>query len=605
MPRQVAIDETTCRALVAWALALTASVAGADERRWSAAVPAAVQPARVTLDCPDDLTVECDGMGNVVEREAWLAAFEAGANGRCQPAELVLDSMGNLTPTLSFPDFSDLSAWTLNGVTATIGNPVDDGTRRVLRLTDGLGQSGSAFVTNPVALAGDASFSAYFTFRIGDAEGVGDGDGAGADGLVFVIQTVSDTAGGTGGGIGYQGIIPSLGVEFDTYDNGAWDRFDGNHVGIDENGDVASIQQASVARRFNDGGAWHAWVDYDGALDVLEVRLASDALRPDLPILSHVVDLPALLGTSDAFVGFTSGTGGGAGDHDVLSFFFTEGLVPFECGGTGRDVVLASATDDCRDTTSCLRTLTLVDTTPPELASDAIPWCHPDAASAEAAALAATSAFDACSPPVVLDVSSSGACDGVVTVAGTDACGNVASVVHDVRIDAAPPIFTTCPATIEATASGPGGATVPVLATASDGCADVVVTNDRTAGGADATDLYPCGLSRVTFTAEDACGLAATCEVLVRVVPDGSAPDVGPVLRVTKDAADRPLLDWTTAPAADWYAVLRGARAAATVAPALGGWGVPGRTWADAGADGALLHYDVRAGRCDGSLTGD
>ena len=74
--------------------------------------------------------------------------------------------------TITYPDFSDLSAFTLNGVTPGI-NPgatgvLDNYGRRVLRLTDNLSQSGSAFLTSPVLLedAGgfQASFSTAFTF---------------------------------------------------------------------------------------------------------------------------------------------------------------------------------------------------------------------------------------------------------------------------------------------------------------------------------------------------------------------------------------------------------------------------------------------------------
>ncbi|MEO7762506.1 MAG: hypothetical protein ABIS68_11425 [Casimicrobiaceae bacterium] len=41
---------------------------------------------------------------------------------------------------------------------------------------------------------------------------MGDSDGAGADGIVFVVQPVSSTVGGGGGGIGYFGIPTSLAV---------------------------------------------------------------------------------------------------------------------------------------------------------------------------------------------------------------------------------------------------------------------------------------------------------------------------------------------------------------------------------------------------------
>jgi len=122
---------------------------------------------------------------------------------------------------VSYGDFSDLSALQQNGATAAIADPVtDDQGRKVLRLTNNLGQSGSAFLTNSINLANQASFSTFFTFNISHPMGISDGDGQGADGIVFVVQTVSNTAGGAGGGIGYLGINNSVGIELDTWDNG-------------------------------------------------------------------------------------------------------------------------------------------------------------------------------------------------------------------------------------------------------------------------------------------------------------------------------------------------------------------------------------------------
>ena len=59
---------------------------------------------------------------------------------------------------------------------------------------------------------------------------------AGADGVVFALQTNLLASGVSGGGIGYQTISPSLAVEFDTYQNG-WDpTYD--HIAVISNGDV-------------------------------------------------------------------------------------------------------------------------------------------------------------------------------------------------------------------------------------------------------------------------------------------------------------------------------------------------------------------------------
>jgi hypothetical protein len=228
---------------------------------------------------------------------------------------LLLAAAGAATAqqTINFPNFCNTSAFSLNGSTATL-NP---NAQCVLRLNQDFGV-GSAFVTNTFSLAADASFSTFFSFQIRNPVGIGDADGAGADGIVFAVQTVSNTAGGGGGGIGYAGITNSVGVEFDTYNNG--EPGGGNHVGIDLNGSVTSVTSLAIPGRFNDGALWFAWVDYNGVTDLLEVRVSNTPARPAAATIFTTVDLPTVLGTTNAFVGFTSGTGAGGGTHEIVSW---------------------------------------------------------------------------------------------------------------------------------------------------------------------------------------------------------------------------------------------------------------------------------------------
>jgi hypothetical protein len=230
---------------------------------------------------------------------------------------------------VSFGDFSDLSTFQQNGATAAIADPVtDDLGRKVLRLTNSTSQSGSAFLTNAINLANQASFSTFFTFRISNPLGISDGDGQGADGIVFVVQTVSNTAGGGGGGIGYFGINSSVGVEFDTWDNGAGANDpNGNHVGIDLGGSFNGSTQA-IATRMNNGADWYAWIDYDGLTDLIEVRLSETNSRPASPTLTRTADLVTALGQTNAFVGFTSGTGAAGGFHDIVNWQFRDNFQP-------------------------------------------------------------------------------------------------------------------------------------------------------------------------------------------------------------------------------------------------------------------------------------
>jgi hypothetical protein len=218
--------------------------------------------------------------------------------------------------TVTFTDFCSTSSFTLNGASASL-NP---NAQCVLRLTNGFGPGSSAFLTNTFSLASNASFSTLFRFQILNPVGIGDTDGAGADGIVFAVQTVSNTAGGGGGGIGFQGISPSVGVEFDTYNNGTQDQNDPNHIGIDTNGNMTSIALTHISPRFNDGGVWFAWVDYDGVAKVLQGRVNKTGVRPVNPDVSATLDLPAILGTNNVFVGFTSGTGAGGNTHEIIAW---------------------------------------------------------------------------------------------------------------------------------------------------------------------------------------------------------------------------------------------------------------------------------------------
>jgi hypothetical protein len=225
---------------------------------------------------------------------------------------------------ISFPNFSDSTGLQLNGNASTVGG--------VLRVTPATYyQAGSAFSTTTVPLASNGSFSTFFKFRISGSGGSGDEDGWGADGITFVVQTVSNSIGSSGGGIGYFGIPNSLGVEYDTWDNGPGSGDpNGNHVNVNLGGSFSPASDAAmVPNRMNDGTVWSSWVDYNGATDALEVRLVEGSnVRPVDALISKSVDLPAVLGSTNAFVGFTSGTGFAFGNHDILRWEFRNSFDP-------------------------------------------------------------------------------------------------------------------------------------------------------------------------------------------------------------------------------------------------------------------------------------
>lgn len=212
----------------------------------------------------------------------------------------------------NFQNFNDCSTLQLNGDALC--------TSGALRLTSALEfQSASAFSQSIVTLGAGSSFSTFFAFRITGSGGLGDGDGPGADGLTFAIQPNSNTAGGAGAGIGYGGIPNSIAIEFDTFENFELPSdTNGNHIGIDQNGSVDSLQVVEIATRLNDGMTKYAWIDYNGT--TLEVRFSQTNSRPAAPVLSRQIDLDTIVGGTQAFIGFTSATGSGFGNHDILQW---------------------------------------------------------------------------------------------------------------------------------------------------------------------------------------------------------------------------------------------------------------------------------------------
>ena len=225
--------------------------------------------------------------------------------------------------TVKFDSFSEQTGLTLNGNAAIVNTSDGD----VLRLTPAtFYQVGSAFSSTTISAS---TFSTFFKFRITSPGGslFDCNTQSGADGLVFVAQSVSSSIGGAGGGIGYKDIPNSVGVEFDTWCNAEFDDPSSNHIGISTNGSVhhgvGAPFTVNVSPNFDDSKIWYAWIDYNGTN--LEVRANQTGLRPADALLSRTLDIPSILGgLPNAYVGFTSGTGADFGNHDILSWEYSD-----------------------------------------------------------------------------------------------------------------------------------------------------------------------------------------------------------------------------------------------------------------------------------------
>lgn len=222
---------------------------------------------------------------------------------------------------VAFPNFASTTGLQLNSAEVT-------GSQSILLAANQQNRSGSFFTTSQFDVT---DFSALFQFRISSPGGQSDGTSAGADGLALVMQRVGATAlGGNGEALGYgarggtAAIGTSVAVEFDTFANN-WDP-NTNHIGLNLNGNLASLATTNIADAFDSGLLWTVWVDYDGT--TLEVRASTNGERPVTANLSQALDIATTIGGSTAFIGFTGSTGSAYGTHEVLAFAYSTAFVP-------------------------------------------------------------------------------------------------------------------------------------------------------------------------------------------------------------------------------------------------------------------------------------
>jgi hypothetical protein len=197
------------------------------------------------------------------------------------------------------------------------GNALVSPTEQLLRLTGADAQTGSAFSNTPISIA---RFTTSFQISLH-----GGTQPNFADGLTFVLQANAPTALGQGGaGLGYQGIGRSVAVKFGTF----------QYAGDPSNSSTGLVLNGAAPR----GG-----VDTSASLllnntDPKNVTLAYDGTTltetiVDVPrntrfTTSFTVNIPALLGSDTAYVGFTAATGSPGTQsywelQDIVNWTFT------------------------------------------------------------------------------------------------------------------------------------------------------------------------------------------------------------------------------------------------------------------------------------------
>ena len=211
--------------------------------------------------------------------------------------------------TFTYNDFSNVSGLTING-NASQNSPF-------LQLVPAaVGQAGTAYATTPIALDAATGFSTAFEFNVTTDPGNP------TDGFTFLLQSEGVTAVGAGGqGSGYVGITPSVAVLF----RGRGPSFIGVVTdGIDPLPGYPILPPGATP--FTEGVFYNqdefAWIDYDPLTTTLSVYLSTSSTEPSTPVMTTTVNLFTTVG-SQAFVGFSAGTGAGYGTNDILNWTFT------------------------------------------------------------------------------------------------------------------------------------------------------------------------------------------------------------------------------------------------------------------------------------------
>lgn len=213
-------------------------------------------------------------------------------------------------PAINYPDgFAAATNLQLNGTAAVVDS------RIVLTETQNW-QAGSVFSTVPVQVN---QFQSKFRIWMQDPV---------ADGMMFVIQGQGPTAlGPSGGGLGYAsdqpnggvGITPSVGIKFDIWNNaGEGESSTGVYVdGASPTVPAENLDGTNINLR--SGNVFEVNVTYDGTVlrwTILDTR--SGQIRG----FSRVLDIPATMGSSLGYVGFTGATGGASARLQVLSWVY-------------------------------------------------------------------------------------------------------------------------------------------------------------------------------------------------------------------------------------------------------------------------------------------
>lgn len=196
--------------------------------------------------------------------------------------------------------FTGHAQFILNGSSTDLGN----GEYQLTPAANG--QVGTIWSDQKVSL--NNSFEVEFELYFGTK------DGNGADGITFSLQPKSNTVGVPGGGLGINGITPSLITEMDTYRNGGYGDPSFDHVALSKNtvdhtgsdNLVSPVQIVNGVSNVEDGAWYNFKASWDASTQVFQVSVNGNSR------LFYQGDIINTVFNGDPMVywGFTASTGG-------------------------------------------------------------------------------------------------------------------------------------------------------------------------------------------------------------------------------------------------------------------------------------------------------
>ena len=188
----------------------------------------------------------------------------------------------------------------------------------------------------------------------------------------------------------------------------------------------------------------------------------------------------------------------------------------------GTTAISFSATDPSGNVAGCASSVTVADTTPPQIACPAGITAECTGNSAATVDVPSASGSDLCGGVSITDPAPASYPLGTTTVAqtATDDSGNRSSCSSTVTVTDTTPPSISCPAPATAECTGNGAATVNVAnATGSDICSSVTILGPAGASS------YPLGTTSIAFTARDTSGNQTSCSSSV-TVHDTTPPSI-------------------------------------------------------------------------------